>query len=80
MALLPANQVWRVCRGDATTAWLWEGWAWTATGERRDLMSAYGTGADIDALVAVITQRPTRRRALLLPLLPDLPPQPTGWE
>lgn len=80
MALLPANRVWRVLRGQHTTAWLCDGWAWTAGGERRDLMAAYDTGATLDQLVGIVTAAPPRRRAAPLPVLPDLPRQPTGWD
>ena len=80
MAMLPANQVWRVLRGPKVVAWLWDGWAWTAGGERRDLMAAYANGASLDQLVGIVTSSPTRRRATPLPVLPDLPRQPTGWE
>ena len=78
--MLPANQVWRVLRGPKVVAWLWDGWAWTAGGERRDLMAAYAAGATIDQLVGIVTSSPTQRRATPLPVLPDLPRQPTGLE
>ena len=61
MGMVPANQVWRVLRGPATVAWLWEGWAWTAAGQRRDLMSEYARGATVDHLVGIVTEAPTRR-------------------
>ena len=80
MALLPANQVWRVLRGRRVVAWLWDGWAWTAGGERRDLMAEYTRGATLDQLVGIVTATPTSRHAAHLPALPDLPRQPTGWE
>ena len=65
-ALTP-QEVWRVLRGGVEVAWLWDGWAWTSDGERRDLMSAYRRGASVDHLVATITARPGREHATQLP-------------
>lgn len=80
MAALPAREVWRVLDDKTTVAWLWNGWAWTGGGERRDLVASYDSGATLDDLVELLTSPTSPRRAPVLPLIDRLPAQPTGYE
>lgn len=78
MTSLPANELWRVLRGKKVVAWLWDGWVWNNSGERRDLVAAYSRYATIDSLVAIVTEAAAKARAARLPRVRDLPAQPTG--
>lgn len=73
MGMIPANLMWVLLRGEQRIAWLWDGWAWTARGERLNLIAAYNSGARIDDLVAAVTARATKAGAPALPEMPRYP-------
>lgn len=68
---VPQDELWVVRRGDEARAWLWSAWMWGCDGQRLDLMSAYAHGASIPQLVAIVTRRPSTRRAPGLPMSID---------
>jgi hypothetical protein len=67
LAEVPANEIWRLTRADEVLAHLYRGWAFTATGERLDLMSRYDRERDVASLGAELARRPARRHAPALP-------------
>ena len=78
MMQIPANELWRLLRNGVEVAWMWDGWAWNQAGERRNLMSLYDQGADIDSLVGLVTARAGKRSARVLPDVEGLSRQPVG--
>jgi hypothetical protein len=75
---LPANQVWVMTCNDKPTTWLWEGWAWTARGDRIDLMSEYAMGARLDLISPHLTELVAATRAPDLPAVDVHGSQPVG--
>ena len=78
ISMLPANKVWVILANDEARAWLWDGWAWTAGGERRDLYAAYRSGSTTADLAALLMRPRPRDRSPSLPTIPGLPRQPIG--
>ncbi len=78
MSQLPANEVWVICRNGEPVAWLWDGWAWTARGDRLNLVSRYDAGAGYDRIARWITRPPAGRSAPALPQVTTGGPQPIG--
>lgn len=75
---LPANQVWVITCNDKPTTWLWEGWAWTARGDRIDLMSQYAMGSRLDLISPHLTELVAPSTAPHLPAVDVHGDQPIG--
>lgn len=82
MLAIPGNRVWLLCRnerafrweGEQVVAWLWDGWAWTSNGERRDLYAMYRSGAALPELASLVVGEAQDLRS------PDIPALVTAVE
>lgn len=54
------KEVWLVMDGSTPVAWLWDGWAWTASFERLDLFSRYRAGDSVMVLAAHVVDSGAR--------------------
>jgi hypothetical protein len=79
MSGIAGNYLWIAGMLDQPPAWFWDGWVWTSSGERRDLLALHRAGASLDDLVDVSFVKPGRSAAPPLPEVGLLPTQPDPW-
>jgi hypothetical protein len=79
MRALPSNQVWVLCAGNREPlVWLWDGWAWPATGERLNLVARHAAGTSVKGLAQLLTTPRGEPSAPQLPPVNTPDPQPIG--
>lgn len=51
------SDVWLIMDDDSAVAWVWDGWVWTATGERLDVYGRYRAGSSVAALASLVVDQ-----------------------
>lgn len=70
-AFVPATELWALTRNGKPVAMFWNGWCWTSSQERINLVARWARGASVDELAAEVSLRRPKKSA---PALPGPPP------